>query len=197
MQTPLTFCLGTGNKQGNREPCFPDLPGPGFHMASDECLLLSGLFFLPGDEDAVLEDMCGPPRPLCSLTLMRGARWAWRRRPWAVWPLQELWRRAASWILFEEPAASAAQGLSLWGSIQRELCGEKSPFSASQDALWPRQEAGIPCWRWPPSDLRSSPRVPRKWMWPLQQSWSRSLAVMDGLGSGSLSGGGGGSAPRP
>lgn len=81
MQTPLTFCLGTGNKQGNREPCFPDLPGPSFHMASDECLLLSGLCFLPGDEDAVLGDMCSPPRPLCGLTLMRGARWAWRRRP--------------------------------------------------------------------------------------------------------------------
>ena len=48
--------------------------------------------------------------------------------PLAVRPLQGLWRRAASWILLEEPAASAAQGLPLWGSIQRELCREKSPF---------------------------------------------------------------------
>ena len=80
LQSPLTFCLGKGNKR-EREPCFPDLPGPRFHVATDECLLLSGLHFLPGDKDAVLGDTCGPRRPLCGLTLMQGACWAWGRWP--------------------------------------------------------------------------------------------------------------------
>ena len=113
------------------ESCFPDLLGPRRHVAS-ECLLLSGLCFLPEDEDTCWGTCAAPPRPLCGpdpeCTSGSGeaAPTLW---PLGSPPLRALWRQAAGWILSEEPAASAAQGLSLWGSIQWELCGEKSPLS--------------------------------------------------------------------
>ena len=56
------FCLGKQNKQGNRESCFPDLLGPRCHVASDKCLLLSGLF-PAGRRGHVLGDMCCSPTP--------------------------------------------------------------------------------------------------------------------------------------
>ena len=46
------------------ESCFPDLLGPRCHVAS-ECLLLSGLCFLPEDEDTCWGTCAAPPRPLC------------------------------------------------------------------------------------------------------------------------------------
>ena len=69
----------------------------------------------------------------------------------------------------------------------------RAPFLSKPGALCdPIRRLVSLCWRRPLSDLRSSPHVPQKWMWPLEQSWLQNLAVMDGLGSGLLRGGGGG-----
>lgn len=80
------------------------------------------------------------------------------------------------------------------GAPSSGSCAERrAPFLSKPGALCdPIRRLVSLCWRRPPSDLRSSPHVPQKWMWPLEQSWLQNLAVMDGLGSRLLRRGGDG-----
>lgn len=166
-------------------------------MASDKCLLLSGLCFPPGDEDACWGTCAAPPRPLCGpdadCTSGSGGG-----GPRPVAPGQpSLCGRSGDRLLvgsFQRRLQPALHRACPSGAPSSGSCAERrAPFLSKPGALCdPIRRLVSLCWIRPPSDLRSSPHVFQKWMWPLEQSWLQNLAVMDGLGSRLLRRGGGG-----